>query len=95
MEISIHKYKPLRGSSYIPLDDYLSNKKCCINIQSEDNKCLMYCASYHLHKDEIIKDAYRGSKYKPYLNDFNWSKISFPVKVNEISFMLEANSTRS
>ena len=38
LEISIHKYKPLRGSSYIPLDDYLSNKKCCINIQNEDNK---------------------------------------------------------
>ena len=45
----------------------------------------MYCVLYHLHKDKIIKDAYRESKYKPYLNDFNWSKISFPVKVNEIS----------
>ena len=34
---------------------------------------------YHIHQDKISKDAQRVSKYTPYLNDYDWSKIKFPV----------------
>ncbi len=44
----------------------------------------MYCVLYHINQDKIIKDANRVSKYTPYLNDFNWSKIKFPVSLNDI-----------
>ena len=36
------KWKPLSGSSYLPLDAYLTNKKALINMQNEDNKCFMW-----------------------------------------------------
>ena len=39
-EIHISKYKPRRGSSYLPLPEQLKNKKGLINIKNEnDNKC--------------------------------------------------------
>jgi hypothetical protein len=82
--ISISKYSPISGSSYLPLDKYIENKKCCINIKNEDDKCLMYCVLYHIHQKEIIKDSYRVSKYEPYVNDFDWSKINFPVSLNDM-----------
>ena len=36
------KWEPLYGSSYIPLDPYLANKKALINMQNEDDKCFMW-----------------------------------------------------
>ena len=84
MEVIINKYRPLRGGSYVELDDYIKNKKCCINIKNTDNKCLMYCVLYHFNKDKIVRDADRVSKYNDYLNDFDWSKIKFPTKINQI-----------
>ena len=36
------KWEPLSGSSYLPLDAYLTNKKALINMQNEDNKCFMW-----------------------------------------------------
>ena len=44
--VSISKYQPLRGGSYLPLPEILTNKKCCINIKNEDNECLKYCVLY-------------------------------------------------
>ena len=37
------KWEPLYGSSYIPLDPYLANKKAIINMKNEDDKCFMWC----------------------------------------------------
>jgi hypothetical protein len=82
--VSIAKYQPLTGSSYLPLDKYVENKKCCVNIKNEDDKCLMYCILYHIHKNEIKDHPERVSKYATYLNEFDWSKIKFPVSLNDI-----------
>ena len=84
MMVAVNKHKPLRGGSYVELDDYLTNKKCCINIKNKDNLCFKYCILYHFHKDEIKKDPQRVSKYKPFDNDFDWSKFKFPMPLNQI-----------
>ena len=36
------KWEPIYGSSYIPLDPYLANKKAIIIMQNEDDKCFMW-----------------------------------------------------
>ncbi len=46
LSLGIGAYKPLRAGSY---DEFLTNKKCCINIQNKDEKCLMYCVLYHIN----------------------------------------------
>ena len=37
------KWEPIYGSSYIPLDPYLANKKAIINMKNEDDKCFIWC----------------------------------------------------
>jgi hypothetical protein len=44
----------------------------------------MYCILYHINKDKIKKDPQRVSKYKPYLNQFDFSKIKFPTPIRDI-----------
>jgi hypothetical protein len=84
MDIGVSKYKPLKGGSYLELDKTLLNKKCCINIKNTDDKCLVYCILYHIHKDSIKTNADRISNYKQYDSEFDFSKIVFPVKLSDI-----------
>ena len=85
MDIGLSKYKPLKGGSYLPLDKKILSKKCCINIKNEDDKCLIYCVLYHIHKDKIKTNADRVSNYKQYESEFDFSKINFPLKLSDIS----------
>lgn len=42
LEIHTVKYKPMKGSSYIPLPDFIMKKKAIINIQNKDEKCFQW-----------------------------------------------------
>ena len=84
LRIAISKNQPFKAGSYIELPEYIVNKKCCINIKNKDDKCLMYCVLYHFFKDAIGRDPQRISKYEPYLNHFDWSGITFPIKLNQL-----------
>ena len=41
--LDIADYKPLKGSSYIPLPAVLKNKHAVVNIKNGDENCLRYC----------------------------------------------------
>jgi hypothetical protein len=84
LSVTISAYQPLRGGSYVELDDYVKNKKCCINIKNTDNKCIKYCILLDKHKDFIKSHPERVSHYARYENDFDWSSIKFPVGLNQI-----------
>src|SRR5207244_3412701 len=55
VDLKLREYKPLSGSNYIELPDWISAKKATINIKNDDQKCFKYCMSYHKHKHEIKK----------------------------------------
>ena len=40
-EIHIVDYKPIKGSSYIPLPNFIMRKNAIINIKNEDDKCFL------------------------------------------------------
>ena len=43
LEIHTVKYQPMKGSSYLPLPDFMSKKKAIINMKNKkDNKCFMW-----------------------------------------------------
>ena len=44
----------------------------------------MYCVWYHIHQDKIKIHPERVAKYKPYLNQFEFSKIKFPASLHEV-----------
>lgn len=84
MNVSVIKYKPLKGGSYLELDAYLNNKKCLINIKNDDDKCLMYCVLLHINLNTITKNRDRVSQLNPFLTSFDWNAIKFPANLNQI-----------
>ena len=83
LEIHIVNYKPIKGSSYIPLPDFLMRKKAIINIGNKDNKCFLWSILRYLHP--IHKNETRLTDIRKYENDLNFKGIDFPVKLKDIT----------
>ena len=81
MDLQLVRNEAFNGKSYIPLPDWVANKKCCINVKNTDNKCFMWSMLSALHP--AGKDADRVSKYKEFVDKYDWSAISFPVETTE------------
>ena len=52
-EIHIVDYKPIKGSSYIPLPNFIMRKTAIINIKNEDDKCFLWSVLRYLHPKQI------------------------------------------
>ena len=83
LEIHIVDYKPIKGSSYIPLPNFLMRKKAIINMENKDNKCFLWSVIRYFHP--IEKHETRLKDIRKYENDLNFKGIDFPVKLRDIS----------
>ena len=81
-EIHIVDYKPIKGSSYIPLPNFIMRKNAIINIKNEDDKCFLWSVLRYLHPKQIHGE--RLTDLIKYENDLNFKGIEFPVKVKDI-----------
>ena len=78
------RWEPLYGSSYIPLDPYLANKKAIINMQNEDDKCFMWSVLRALYpKDTNPQRIDNDLKSKQ--NSINMKGICYPVSLRDIN----------
>ena len=82
LEIHIVDYKPMKGSTYIPLPEFIMRKKAIINMENKDDKCFLWSVLCYLHPVE--KNAPRISDLRRYENDLNFKGIDFPVKLKDI-----------
>ena len=72
----------MKGSSYIPLPDWISNKKAIINIKNRDQKCFLWCILRYLNpKDKYGEELKDLKKYEFSLNT---EGINFPMKLKRI-----------
>ena len=77
------KWEPIYGSSCIPLDPYLANKKGIINMQNEDDKCFMWSVLRALYPKN--KNAERIDKNLKSKQDIiNMNGICYPVSLKAI-----------
>ena len=77
------KWEPIYGSSYIPLDPYLANKKAIINMKNEDDKCFMWSVLRALYPKN--KNAERIDKdLKSKQDIINMNGIHYPVNLKAI-----------
>ena len=65
--------------SYIESPKWLKDKKCCINQKNNDNKYFQYAATLTLNTNSINKHHQRISKIKPFIDNYSWNDINFPV----------------
>ena len=88
--LHVTKWQPLYGSSYIPLDPYLANKKAIINMKNEDDKCFMWCVLRALYpKDKNSERIDKDLKSKQDI--INMKGICYPVSLNGIKRFEELN----
>ena len=83
-KVNLHIVKnvnPLSASSYMEIPEFIRNKKCCINIKNEDQKCAMWsikCFKYHhlvpSHKERI-------SHYQTINDPTDYSMLNFPTTI--------------
>lgn len=88
-KVITYKFQPLKGSSYIPLPDNISNKKCCINVKNDDNECFRWAILSCLFPAESHTD--RLSNYRKYRDEVNLEGIEFPVKIDSIDKVEQLN----
>ena len=62
-KITIHydRYNPTRAGKYIELPKWIADKKACINIKNEDEKCFTYCVQAKFY--EIMKKYHPDRMY--------------------------------
>ena len=75
----------MRGSSYLPLPDWLACKKAIINPHNEDQKCFKWAVIAARRWEDIDRDPQRISKLKRFETDFNWTEVGFPVSFRDIN----------
>ena len=85
MDINIHQLNLTRGSSYLPLPDWLARKKAIINPKNKDRECFKWAVIVTSRWEEINNSPERISKLIRCEKDFDWSGIGFLVSVKDIS----------
>jgi len=80
--LSVHPYRPLYGSTFVPTPEFLANKHCLVNIQNNDEKCFVWsvlsalCLPTHT--------PHRLSNYIDYEHSLNVEGLNFPIQTKQI-----------
>ena len=82
MNIDFHQLNLTKGSSYIPLPQWLANKKAIINPHNEDQECFKWAVIAASRWEEIDSHPERVSKLKKFEKDFDWSEIKSSSRSN-------------
>jgi len=61
LTVSFVKYRPLDGSSYIPIPAWLRTKHCVVNVQNNEERCFVWAVLFALFPAEC--NPHRTSHY--------------------------------
>ena len=85
MDIDFHRLNLTRGSSYVPLPDWLMKKKAMINPKNSDRECFKWAVIAAMNWEEIGNNPERVSKLRRYEREFDWSGLEFPLSLRDIN----------
>ena len=91
LKFNYDKYNPTRGGKFIPLPKWVSNKKACINIKNQDEKCFKYSVQCGICKVYEKDHPKRVSHYKNLNDELNWDNVNFPSSDVDIDTFEENN----
>ncbi|GFR99473.1 hypothetical protein ElyMa_006374500, partial [Elysia marginata] len=80
--LNIARYQPLRGGSYIPLPKAVSNKKAVVNVQNQDDACLLWALLASIFR--IEEHPERISHYYQYAKLLKFDGIDTPTPISQI-----------
>jgi len=90
--INVVMYRPLKGSSYIPLPKELQNPaKGIINMKNNDDECFRWC-----HIRQLLPQNENPQRIKKcdkkYVEKLDYSGIEFPVSVKQYNKIEKQNN---
>ena len=91
--LSIHPYRPLHGSTFVRMPDFLANKHCLINVQNNDEKCFIWSVLSALYP--AAHNPERLSKYKNQEHSLKVEGLNFPVQTKQIALFEKLNPSIS
>ena len=72
----------MRGSSYLPLPDWLVRKKAIVNPHNNDEEWFKWLV---ITAENIgMKDPQRVSNLRKFTDSYDWSGLEFPVSIKDI-----------
>ena len=85
LDITLAKFRPMKGSSYIPLPNAVRNKGAVINMKNEDEYCFKWAVTRALnpvekHPERITEELREQAE------ELNWAGIIFPTPCSEKYF---------
>ena len=84
IDVDFHQLNLTRGSSYLPLLEWLALKKAIINPCNGDQECFKWAVIAASRWKDIDSHPDRISKLARFEANFDWSGIGFPVSIKDI-----------
>ena len=82
LDVNFHQLNLTRGSSYLPLPDWLARKKAIVNAHNDDKECFKW--SVIAAGNVGMKDPQRVSNLRKLTDNYDWSGLEFPVSIKDI-----------
>ena len=82
--VDFHRLNLTRGSSYLPLPEWLSNKKAIINPKNNDMECFKCSVIIAKRWEEIGNNPERVNKLKRFESEYDWTDIEYPFTTRYI-----------
>ena len=82
LDVNFHQLNLTRGSSYLPLPDWLARRKAIVNPHNDDEECFKWSK---IAVEKVgMKDPQRVSNLRKLKDNYNWSGLEFPVSIKDI-----------
>ena len=81
LDVNFHQLNLMRGSSYLPLPDWLVRKKAIVNPHNDDEECFKW--SVITAERVEMKDPQRVSNLRKFKDNYNWCELEFPVSIKD------------
>ena len=82
LDVNFRQLNLTRGSSYLPLPDWLARKKAIVNPHNDDEECFKW--SVITAENVGMKDPQRVSNLRKFKDNYDWSGLEFPVSIKDI-----------
>ena len=82
LDINFHQLNLTKGSSYLPLPDWLARKKAIVHPHNGDEECFKW--SVIAAENVGMKDPQRVSNLRKFTDNYDWSGVEFPVSIKDI-----------
>ena len=79
LDINFHQLNLMRGSSYLPLPDWLARKKAIVNPHNDNEECFKWSV---IAVEKVgMKDPQRVSNLRKFMDNYDSSGLEFPVSI--------------